>query len=64
MLIANLKEAVQEAEAFLKLAKNLPNHPRMSQYTETGTKESAALRRKSMDLTRSLSKLRNERYGV
>lgn len=60
MLTANLEEAIREAEAFVKRAKNLPRNPRLPQYVEQGTKDSSALRRKSMDLTRSLSKMRNQ----
>ena len=60
MLATNLEEAVREAEAFVKMAKNLSRNPRLPQYVEQGTKDSSALRRKSMDLTRSLSKMRNQ----
>lgn len=64
MKISNVLEAKKEAERFLKRIKELE----ASQGILTkkgagdhtiGSKETAAVKRSSMDLTRSLSKMRN-----
>jgi len=72
MKLTNLKEAILEAERFLKRAGELRNEDiricRQSRYQTKAAEEelnssgsfTAAVRRSSMDLTRSLSKLRNE----
>lgn len=63
MKLSNLKEAIAEAKRFLERAENLNK--------KTGTdkkflhlyglpKESGSVKRSSMDLTRALSKLRND----
>lgn len=62
MLRANLEEAIREAKEFIELAE-----AQVVDYYNTGrievrTKKSSALRRKSMELSRKLSQLRNERY--
>lgn len=61
MLRVNVEKAIQEAEEFIEAAKRLSLCPYDQSYVERGTKDSSAVRRKSMDLTRTLSKLRNQR---
>ena len=56
-----LKEAVSEAERFLKRAKELQDLLKDKPHAFYGTKETGAVRRASMDLSRALSDLR--RYG-
>jgi hypothetical protein len=60
----NIKKAVAEAKRFIACAKALEEETVKSytnvEYTfyNSGTKESGALRRASMDLTRSLAEMR------
>jgi len=62
MLRANLEEAVREAKKFIELAEaQVVDHYNTGRI-EVRTKNSSALRRKSMELSRKLSQLRNERY--
>lgn len=56
-----LKEAVSEAERFLKRAKVLQEALKDKPHIFYGTPETSAVRRTSMDLSRALSNLR--RYG-
>ncbi len=68
MKIENILEAEEEAEAkrFLKKLKEFKEvhpeqfKPKAKSTWFYGSKEGGALRRSSMDLTRSLSKLRND----
>lgn len=54
-----LKTAIAEAERFLKRAKALPKKVPNGSYCENHhPKESGAIRRASMDLTRALADLR------
>ena len=53
-----LKEAVSEAERFLKRAKELQEALKNKPLIFYGTKETGAVRRASMDLSRALSDLR------
>lgn len=71
MKIANILEAEKEAKRFLErlsaARKSSENGHRLlvkgSEVTYTTTsKETGALKRSSMDLTRALSKMRNEIY--
>ncbi len=65
MKVENIKEAIAEAECFLRRARaviqlkehGMPNHP----YITTDGKTAAACKRASMDLTRSLAKMRYDR---
>ena len=60
MIIDDLREAMLEAERFLKKAKAVRNIVQgAGQYSYS--KETAACLRSSMDLTRSLSKLRSSK---
>ena len=62
MLRANLEEAVREAKKFIELVEaQVVDHYNTGRI-EVRTKNSSALRRKSMELSRKLSQLRNERY--
>lgn len=62
MKIENLKEAIEEAQRFLKRAEDLRKKTsKESAYVYGGfPKESGSVKRASMDLTRSLAKLRND----
>lgn len=65
MKASNILEAEQEAKRFLKrvadLKKQQPNAFKDTANRRTdGSKETGAVKRASMDLTRSLSKLRND----
>lgn len=63
MLESTLKEAVKEARRFIKkaeAAQEVKLNPDISIYVEY-TKESAAVKRASMDLTRILADLRQNR---
>jgi len=70
MKICNILEAEAEAKRFLKRMKevkesdaNQKKFNMISKSEETYTsKETGALKRASMDLTRALSKLRNDTY--
>jgi len=62
MLRANLEEAVREAKKFIELAETQVVDRYNTGRIEVRTKKSSALRRKSMELSRKLSQLRNERY--
>ena len=62
MKMSAVKEAIVEAERFLKRAKKLrpyvkDDYPQESSYAAEGA-ESASCKRASMDLTRSLAKMR------
>lgn len=66
MKTKNLREAIEEAERFIKRAKALED----AAYGEGGkvpdvlysySTEKAAVKRSSMDLSRALSKLRNDK---
>lgn len=65
MKIENINSATEEAKRFLKVViemrKRAKSDYEFMNYFEMGKyKETAALRRASMDLTRALSKMRNE----
>ena len=63
MLRANLFQATVLAQEFLELAKEQEMGESYNKgRVKVGTKKSSALRRKSMELSRKLSQLRNERY--
>ena len=64
MIIRNIKEAEFEAKRFLKRVEEFKKeysdeYKNKKEYWHYGSKESGALKRASMDLTRSLSKMRN-----
>jgi len=56
MKIENIKEAQKAAVRFFSLA----NKFRVARHKNTAPKESGALRRASMDLTRALAEMRNK----
>jgi hypothetical protein len=67
MKLVNIKKAKQEAFRFIQLAERVE---KIQSYrflddksTTTTSKETGALRRASMDLTRSLSELRKSDYN-
>lgn len=65
MKLSNLKAAIAEADRFIKLAEKVTDEhckpgPKPREYID-GSKHTAAARRASMDLTRALSTLRNDR---
>jgi hypothetical protein len=53
-----LETAIQEAERFLIFAERALDRLNSDKYAQFGTKETAAARRASMDLTRALAQLR------
>ncbi len=53
-----LFEAMTEARRFLKKGEEALKRFKEDKYAEFGTKETGAVRRASMDLTRSLAELR------
>jgi hypothetical protein len=59
--IKNLDEAIFEAERFIKKAQEAKSRLVTCRYAAHGCKETASAKRASMDLTRSLSILRNSR---
>lgn len=68
MKVENLKEAISEAERFLEIAGQVKIKKVVGTHQAAGktwlvvedyTKETAACKRASMDLTRALAKLRN-----
>ncbi len=70
MKIENINEAEQEAKRFLKRLQDLKKHEYNKARFEKSDpskrtdscKETGALKRSSMDLTRALSKMRNDTY--
>ena len=62
MLRTNVEEAIREAKEFIELAETQVVDCYNTGRIEVRTKKSSALRRKSMELSRKLSQLRNERY--
>ena len=63
MKIQNILEAKEEAKRFLKKLKEVEDNQFKKGVKLTYTsKETGALKRASMDLTRSLSKMRNNIY--
>jgi hypothetical protein len=67
MKVQDILEAEKEAKRFLSKLRDLKeSQMNYRGYTEhgltTGNKESGALKRSSMDLTRILAKLRNNTY--
>jgi len=60
MISVLLREAIDEAERFVRLGKDLlaSLRPDEALYGSPGTKRSGAVRRASMDLTRALARLR------
>jgi 3-methyladenine DNA glycosylase Tag len=57
--VEKLSSAVNEAKRFIELAKKVQAHPeKFAQHWEASPKDTGALRRASMDLTRSLAELR------
>jgi hypothetical protein len=55
----NITAAIKEAQRFVTLAKiAIAEHKESGNYMMWGTKATGALRRSSMDLTRSLSEMR------
>jgi hypothetical protein len=69
MTPSNLLEAIEEAKRFIKKAEFLiavsdcrqPNYGRMYVDIDIFPKEQGSVKRSSMDLTRSLAKLRNRK---
>ena len=58
-----LNEAIKEAERFLKKAKTCKTSSEEYKYgTHFNSKDAAATKRSSMDLTRALARLRQIRY--
>lgn len=54
-----INESVKEAQRFIKLAKSVIDEHKLSGYEGLyGSKATGALRRASMDLTRSLAEMR------
>lgn len=63
MKIENLNEAINEAKRFLKKSKELKKEIGNNNVNmHWASKYKSAVKRSSMDLTRSLSKLRNDIY--
>jgi predicted nucleic acid-binding Zn-ribbon protein len=65
MKIENILEVEQELKRFSKRLKDLKDSQNIAKTTGRCTfqsKETGALKRSSMDLSRSLSKMRNELY--
>ncbi len=60
MNIENINEVELELKRFQKKLKDLKIRIKEDIYTLYGCREAAAIRRSSLDLTRSLSKMRNE----
>lgn len=61
MKIENIEEAVAEAKRFIKKANaHLDRAKKDKYYYLVGTKESGACKRASLDLTRALSKMRQD----
>ena len=60
MTCASLKIAMEEAERFLRAARKIKTDARFDSIG--ASKESGAVRRASMDLTRALAELRRGRY--
>ena len=58
MNIENLNEAINEAERFLEKAKVVREKVKVDNYVFYGCKQTGALKRASMDLSRALSKIR------
>lgn len=54
----NLNTAIAEAKRFLEKAKKLKTKAKKDDWWYFGCKESGAVRRSSMDLTRALAELR------
>lgn len=61
MNLKNLNQAIEEAQEFLKRAKELRNDQKPSGDYYWGSRLTASVRRQSMELTHALSKLRNSR---
>lgn len=63
----NLQQAIEAAKAFIEEGQTLlikPTHEwsgESDEYVQSGTAHSASLKRKSMDLTRALSKMRQDK---
>ncbi|KKK46915.1 hypothetical protein LCGC14_3160480 [marine sediment metagenome] len=53
-----LLEAMEDAHRFLTTARLAENRLKVDKYAVCGTKETATCKRASMDLTRSLARLR------
>ena len=60
MKLENINQAMEEASRFILKAKAVKVKELEDKLCFYGCKETAALRRASMDLTRALSKLRQE----
>ena len=59
-----IKEAMKEAKEFIERAKAVLERRKIEgKAVYFGCKETGALRRKSMDLTRALARLRKNRWG-
>lgn len=59
MKIEEVRKAAQEADKFLKRCEEIEKVSSSASGIVWGSKESAALRRQSMELTRQLSKMRS-----
>jgi len=57
-----LDASIEEAKRFLKRAHTLKKKAGEDRYTFFGCKETGAVKRSSMDLSRSLADLRRSRY--
>lgn len=58
MKIDKLEAAITEAVRFLEMAKKAEERLKSDSYAQFGCKETGAVRRASLDLTRSLAELR------
>jgi hypothetical protein len=54
----SLQKAINEAKRFLQMAKLFQERAKTDKYAFFGTKEGGAVRRASLDLTRSLAEMR------
>jgi len=59
--VKNLDKSIFEAERFIKKAKEAKSRIAVEKRAAYGSKETGAVKRSSMDLTRSLSILRNSK---
>ena len=57
-----LNESITEAERFIKAAKAARARLLLDKYANFGCKQTGAAKRASLDLTRSLARLRNPSY--
>lgn len=63
MKIINIQKSKEEAQKFLSILKEVEEDQfRKGKTSTTASKETGALKRSSMDLTRALSEMRNDTY--